>query len=224
MTSYLKNIIYCLSLFLAISLIGCKEPEPDIPELPPTIIVKGDNPLKTGIYMLFVDDSVTMIDRYGIDTSHSWVDRTDVDTSLLGYYKVFYYAQSLSGLTAEAQRDVWVVVKPESMKGEWNVFWENLSSKDTMSFVDSLGVENKKLILNNLNNIPEFKIELSLAADLQDSVYIFEQYRFDSLYCVFGVGTIDTLARKMILNYSLVKEKDTTKCQATYLRQTTSTK
>jgi hypothetical protein len=219
MASYLKNIVYYLSICLSLSLVGCREAEPDTPELPPTITVNGDNPLKTGIYMFFVDDIVNINSPHGIDSV--WI-ASDVDTSLLGYYKVFYFAQSLSGLTAEAQRNVWVIVKPESMEGLWEVVLENPLPE--IPFIDSLDVENESLIINNLNNISELKIELSLAADLQDSVYIFEQYRFDSLYCVFGVGTIDERANTMILNYSIVKENDTTKYRATYSRKTTLTK
>jgi len=217
MTNYLKYLLI-FSLFLAM---GCKNPEPEVPEFPPIITVSGQNPLKTGIYMDFVDDSVKFSDRFGIDR----FEMTDnVDTSLLGYYKVFYFTQSLSGMTAEAQRDVWTVVKPESMKGEWDVAWKILPSEDLPSFIDSLSVVGKKLIINNLNNVPELNIELSLAANLQDSVYIFEQYSSDSLYYIFGSGTIDERAMSMILNYSIVEESDTTRYQATYSRETISTK
>ena len=218
---YMKNAICCLSILFLLSLAGCKEPEPELPELPPTIVVSGQNPLKTAIYASFVDDSVKITALYGLDSV--WA-KHNIDTSLLGYYQIFYYAQSLSGMTAEAQRDVWVVVKPESMKGLWNVVFDTSKSKMPLSFIDSLTVKNQKLIINNFNNIPELKIELSLAADLQDSVYIFQQYGSDSLYCVFGNGTIDERAMEMTLRYSIVNDNDTTTYNATYSRKTTSKK
>jgi len=205
----------CLLILFFLSLAGCKTPEPET-ELPPTIIVGGQNPLKTGIYMTFIDDSVRVSDRFGIDTFYS---ESNIDTAKLGYYQIQYFVQSLSGMTAEAQRDVWVVVKPESMRGVWDVAWRILPSGDSLSFIDSLGVENTRLIIHNFNNIPDLKIKLSLAANLQDSVYIFEQYSSDSLYCVFGNGTINERARNMILNYFIVEENDTTKYRAIYSRE-----
>ena len=226
MTSYLKNIV--LLLFLSLLLANCRDPEPDPPEQPPTITIRGQNPLKTGIYMPLVADSVTAYSLYGVDSLYV-VDSAAVDTSLLGYYQIAYRAVSLSGMTAEAERDVWVVVKPESMKGSWDVSL-NVYPNSTSNFVDSLSVEKGKLILNApLNNNPELKIELSLAANLQDSVYIFEQYRPDSVYCVFGAGTIDERANKMILQYFIVGNfipgnHDTLRCSATYSRKTTLTK
>ena len=217
--SYFKNTFYCLSMFFLLSLAGCKEPEPELPELPPTIVVSGQNPLKTAIYASFVDDSVKITAFYGLDSV--WTEHT-IDTSLLGYYQITYHAQSLSGMMAETQhRNVWVVVKPESMKGLWEVIPDTSSTKTFSPFIDSLTVVDKKLIVNNLNNISELKTELSLAADLQDSVYIFEQYISDSLYCVFGFGTIDERAMTMTLHYSIIENNDTTKYQATYSRKTT---
>ena len=209
----------CLLILFFLSLAGCKTPEPET-ELPPTIIVGGQNPLKTGIYMPFIDDSVRVSDRFGIDSFY----RDSIDATKLGYFQIRYFVQSLSGMTAEAQRDVWVVVKPESMKGLWEVDLEVSSFRNPLTFIDSLGVDNKKLVINNLNNIHEFKIELSLAANLQDSVYIFEQYSSDSLYLVFGNGTIDSCAMQMILDYSIVEDKTTTKYRAIYSRDTISTK
>jgi len=104
----LKNTICCLSLFSLLSIAGCKDKEPDV-ETPPTIIVTGQNPFKTGIYLTFVDDSVRISGRFGIDSV--WMEH-NIDTSLLGYYQITYHAVSFSGMTAEAQRDVWVVVMP----------------------------------------------------------------------------------------------------------------
>jgi hypothetical protein len=202
-------------LFLA----RCKDPEPEPPETPPVIIVSGQNPLKTGIYLPFVDDSVRIIAPYGIDSVRMEHDIDSIPT-LLGYHQIFYYVQSLSGMTAEAQRDVWVVVKPESMKGAWEV------SLDTSLnlFTDSLTVANKKLFINNLHNIPELKIELSLAADLQDSVYIFDQYNADSTYRVYGFGTIDSCAMNMSLTYFLTHNNAVIHYNATYSRDSISIK
>ena len=217
----LKNIV--LLFFLLLLLANCRDPEPEPLEAPPTIVVGGQNPLKTGIYMSFVDDSVTAYSRYGIETFYLG-DSTAVDTSLLGYYQMVYHAVSLSGMTTEAEREVWVVVKPESMKGMWDVAFDSLSFAPPSPFEDSLGVENKKLIINNLHHIPKLKVVLSLASNLQDSVYIFEQYLLDSSYCVSGVGTIDERAMKMKLSYSIVKDSITTKWEATYSRKEILTK
>jgi hypothetical protein len=228
MTSYLKSIVYCWVIFLSFSLIGCKDSELEVPELPPTIVVGGENPLKTGIYMDFVDGPITINDYYyGIDSV--WIDYYSIsdtslhkiDTSLLGYYQATYHALSSSGMEVEAKRDIWVVVKPESMKGLWDVDLGNSS----LPFTDSLSVENKKLFINNLNNIPGLKIELSLAADLQDSVYIFERNISDSLYYILGSGIIDERAQQMKLKYFINGEDVMMKCEATYSkRDTTSTK
>jgi hypothetical protein len=184
--------------------------------------VSGQNPLKTGIYMLFVDDSIKVNDRYyGIDSI--WTkEEPKIDTSLLGYYKIHYYVRSLSGMMAEAERKVWVVVKPESMKGEWNVDLKILPSNDSLSFTDLLSVENKKLFINNLNNIPKLKVELSLATDLQDSIYIFEKNISDSLYYIIGSGIIDECAQQMKLNYFINGEDVMMKCEATYSRKDTT--
>jgi hypothetical protein len=211
-----KNTICCLLTLSLLLLARCKEPEPDPPEVPPTIIIVGQNPLKTGIYLSFVDDSVNIYTLSGLDSVSA---KHNIDTSLLGYYQISYYARSLSGMTAEAQRDVWVVVKPKSMNGLWDVSLSGSSD----SFTDSLCVENKKLTISNLNNILGLKVELSLAANLQDSVYIFEQYLSDSLYCVFGSGTIDERAMNMVLDYSIVENSDTTVFHSVYSRDSIST-
>jgi hypothetical protein len=220
---FVKVKVCCLSALVLFSLARCKEPEPESPEMAPVIVVRGENPLLSGIYMTFVDDSVNIYSLHGLDSV--WTE-PDIDTSLLGYYRISYHAQSLSGMEAEAERDVWVVVKPESMKGLWDVALCVFPS-DTLhtSFADSLCVENRKLIISNFNNVPELKIELSLAADLQDSVYIFEQYRFDSLYCVFGAGTIDQRATQMVLRHSVVgvEDGDTVRYTMTYSRQAPET-
>jgi len=199
---------------------GCKEREPDV-ETPPVIIVTGQNPLKTGIYLSFMDDSVRISGRFGIDSV--WTEH-NIDTSLLGYYQITYHAVSFSGMTVEAQRDVWVVVKPKSMKGLWDVSAYFPKQNLTMTFVDSLDVENEKIIINNLNTIIKEQIELSLAADLQDSVYIFDQYISDSAFAVFGYGTIDETAMRMELHFSLVENNDTTVYRAVYSRDSISIK
>jgi hypothetical protein len=219
MTSYLKSIVLLLCVLLLLA--RCKNSELEVPEQPPTIVVGGDNPLKTGIYMDFVDDSVKFIDLYyGIDSVRT---EHNVDTSLLGRYKVHYYARSSSGMEAEAKRDVWVVVKPESMKGLWNVDLKISPSNDSLTFTDSLSVEKTKLISNYFNN-SKLKIELSLATDLQDSVYIFEKNISDSLYYILGSGIIDERAQQMKLKYFINGEDVVMKCEATYSRDTTATK
>ena len=220
MKPYLKHTIYCISILSLLFLARCKDPEPEPPETPPVIIVSGQNPLKTGIYLPFVDDSVRIIAHYGLNLDFCWKDTTQIDTALLGCYQIFYHAESLSGMTADAQRDVWTVVKPESMQQMWNVAVENA----TNSFTDSLTVANKKLFINNLHNIPELKVELSLAADLQDSVYIFEQYNADSTYRVYGFGTIDSCAMNMSLTYFLTHNNAVIHYNATYSRDSISIK
>jgi len=230
----MKDIIkiYLPILFL-LSFAGCTDKE-EAPEQPPTIVVGGQNPLKAGIYLSFVDDSVKISALYGLDSV--WAEY-EVDTAWLGYDNhVFYHAVSLSGMMAEAQRDVWVVVKPESMKGLWDVSVDMPASNPPLTFVDSLDVDGDKVIINNLhiNTLPLLreKVKLSLAADLQDSVYIFEQSFSDSLY-LFGSGTIDERAMEMKLNYftftvtvedSISINSDTLTYRAIYSRKPTLTK
>lgn len=217
MWRFKRYLIYILPILALLAVVACDEPN-DEPqeEQAPEIVVLGANPLKTGIYASFVDDSVKILSSFGLDTA--WSVR-EVDTSRLGKYTVEYYTCSLSGLEATAQRDVWVVVMPKSMADStWQV---QLTPEggEASRFNDTLTASNDKntFVIKNFHNIKGAAVSLELAAELGDSVYISKQ-ELDTTATVEGKGTIDNKALLMQLNYFLVSDEDTLRYKATYTR------
>ena len=216
-----KFFYYFITLLLVI-LTACSEPEtePETEEQAPEILILGSNPLKTGIYASFVDDSVQILSASGLLDS-AWSIR-NVDTSLLGKYTVDYYARSLSGLEATAQRDVWVVATPVSMADSgWQV--KLVPEQGEVSyFNDTLITGSNKIEIKNFHNIPGAKIKLDLISDLNDVVSISKQ-DVDSATTVEGKGRIDDKTLLMLLNYSFISSKDTVFYQAVYTRDSIRT-
>lgn len=211
----MKYIKYLISALLsAIMLISaCYTPD-SVADGPPEITVKGANPLKTPIYFPFVDDTVLVHEYWGLDTM--WFEH-NVDTALLGKYKVRYFAKTLKGMASEAERDVWTVVQPKSMADVWQV--QAVSDKEEpLSYSDSLIQRSNNLVISNLNNIEGAEVSLKLASDLQDSVYIEAQMLSDSIWSVAGNGVINEKATLMELHYILFSEEDTTTYHAVYER------
>jgi hypothetical protein len=209
----IKPIIHCILIVLFLCWEGCHSDPPIEEDVPPTIEVLGQNPLKLVIYNTFVDDVVRIEALNGLDSV--WIQH-NIDTAQLGFYQIKYFAKAKNGLEAEAKRDVWVIVMPSTMKGTWNVVLQKLPDAEPVFAQDSLTVEQDTLIINNFNNIEQAKIKLYLTSDLQDSVIIAKQYVADSTYEVFGRGKIDPHAQNINLYYTVMSNNDTVMYNAVY--------